>query len=194
MVNNTFSTGYWISTPPPPISASPTPVPVSPSISPTPISAPSLVINEVSSDGVSALEWVEIYNPTNSSVDISGWKIEDGDSDDTIPSVSPIPAGGYVVIRGNTSSVVIPNTAILITLSNASIGSGLNDPGDLIRLKDPSGLTVDEISYGNINTIFPTPPSEPNSGESLSRSPNGVDTNTASDWVIDTTPSIGLAN
>lgn len=167
---------------------------VFPTATPSATPIPELVLNEVSSDGNPNLEWVEIHNPTGSSVDVSGWTIEDALTDDVFPTVSPIPAGGYAVVIGNASTVSVPSSAITITLGNSTIGSGLNDTGDLIRLKTPATTIVDEMSYGNNTTVFPTPPVAPDAGESVARNPNGVDTNTAGDWVIDSSPSIGVAN
>lgn len=159
-----------------------------------------IVINEESSDGQAKGEWVELFNPTCGSIDVSGWKISDKNAsdngqDDTFPAVSPIPAGGYsVVITNNTSVVGIPPTAITIELTSANIGNGLNDDGDAVHLKNPSNVVVDEMSYGNNHDVFNPAPSAPPANQSLARSPNGVDTNTAADWVVDTTPSIGVAN
>lgn len=178
-------------TPTPGATLTPTPTPI---LSPTPTPIPSLVINEVSSDGNPNLEWVEIYNPTASAVDVSGWKIEDGNSDDTFPAVSPIPSGGYGVVIGNASTVVVPGSAITIILGDANIGSGLNDSGDLVLLRTPTSVIVDAMNYGNVVTVFPTPPAAPDSGESVARIPNGVDTNTSLDWQLDTSPTIGVAN
>lgn len=167
------------------------------SVFPTPTASPvpAIVINEVSPDGAVTLEWVELYNPTSSSVDVSGWIIEDGNSSDIFPSSSPIPAGGFGVVKGSTGTAVVPGAAVTILLDNANIGSGLNDPGDLVRLKTSSGTVVDQMNYGNdISGIFTSPPLAPGSGKSLARSPNGVDTNTGADWVVDATPSIGSGN
>ena len=74
------------------------------------------------------------------------------------------------------------------------IGNGFNDAWDEVYLKNASSLIIDSMSYGNVTTIFPTPPGAPAANQSLARSPNGTDTDTAADWVIDTSPSLGTAN
>ncbi len=163
----------------------------------TPTASPSslIVINEFSSDGNNQGEWIELYNPTGSSVDLSGWLIGDGALNDPLPAGSSIGANGYAVIIPDNSNVSgIPVTATTIELVANQIGNGLTDNGDKIVLKTASSVVVDQLSYGTDDTILPSSPNEPGADESLARSPNGNDTNTAADWVIDSTPTIGTTN
>jgi predicted extracellular nuclease len=177
---------------------------VTPSIteSPTPSPTPTgtLVINEFSSGGDNNSEWVEIYNGTGSTVDISGWKIADKNAfdaaeDDTIPTTPQIPAGGYAVIVTSSSIVTgIPGSATTIHLTNGTIGSGLNNNGDSIYLKNASNTIIDSLSFGSDTTIFSSPPAAPSAVQTLARTPNGFDSNTATNWTIDTSPTIGVGN
>lgn len=185
-INNTFSAGTWITTTPtltPPLTLTPTPT-----TSPT-----HLIINEVFVDGNEKKEWVELYNSTPSSINVSGWKIEDNYSTDTFPTVSPIPANGYAVIIPHNSNVNgIPTEAITIELGDNYIGNGLADTGDRLTLKNASDATIDNMSYGTDTTIFNL--AAPGNNKSLARNPNGTDTNTAGDWNRNATPSIGVSN
>lgn len=166
-----------------------------PQTSPTPSPFPTILINEISSAGTSSGEWVELYNPNLSDINISGWKIADNSSDDLIPDISPIPGQGYsVIVTSNTVVSGIPPSAITIILSSGAIGTGLNNDGDAVFLKNPSDAVIDQMSYGNSTAVFPTPPPYPLLGGSLSRIPNGTDTNTAADWLIDSSPTVGTAN
>jgi len=170
-----------------------TPTPTS---SPTPTPTPNILINELSSAGSSSQnEWIEIFNRTGSSIDVSGWKIADATSFDSIPSVSPIPANGYGVIITDESTVLglIPSSAITIQLQSSDIGSGLNNTGDAVYLRNSTNFEVDSMSYGNNSTIFSGIPT-PGVGQSLIRDPNGTDSDTSSDWKLDSSPSIGEAN
>lgn len=161
--------------------------------SPTP--TPQIVINEVASGGNNDSEWIELYNRSDSEVDVSNWKIADDEGSDDLPSVSPIPAGGFGVIKTSDSSLVVPVSAISIVLTATTIGgSGLNANGEPIYLRNASNFEVDSMSYGDNSSIFPTPPGAPTSSQSLIRDPNGIDTDTASDWKLDSSPSIGIAN
>ncbi len=73
------------------------------SIEPTPSAqnlGGSLVINEVMYDPSTGYEWVELYNPTGSSISIDGYVIADAEENNyTIPAdLEEIPAGEYLVI------------------------------------------------------------------------------------------------
>ena len=164
----------------------------------TPSDTPSaelIVINEVQPNGNGDDEWVELLNKSAGSIDISGWIISDVESSDTIPTTAPIPAGGYVVIRGNGSTVSVPGSAITITLSTA-IGNALNANNEGLNIKKPDNTVIDAVNWGSINTFFNPSISSSglDAGETFSRNPNGQDTDTATDWVINSTPSIGVAN
>ncbi len=105
-----------------------------------------LIINEVMANPVdeSRGEYVELYNPTTASVDAAGLVLDDGDATDPVIAYGGgstlVPAGGYAVILdpGYVSIAVgydIPPTAVLLTVSNAALGSALSttDPITLWR-------------------------------------------------------------
>lgn len=165
---------------------------------PTPIGY-GIVINEVFQSADNKDEWVELYNSTNAPIDVSGWKISDKNAydngnDDTFPSVSPVPENGYAVITTSKGIAGIPLSAIIITLKNAKIGSGLDTTGDSVVLKNSATNIIDAMSYGTDHTFFTSPPHAPAAGKTLSRFPNGLDTNTASDWISTSSASLGTSN
>ncbi|KKU98147.1 MAG: hypothetical protein UY28_C0007G0036, partial [Candidatus Amesbacteria bacterium GW2011_GWB1_48_13] len=156
---------------------------------------PGLVINEVASAAPGNDEWIEIFNPTGSSVNISGWKISDNTEEDIIPTTSPIPSGGYgVVMSDDGNSSLIPASAVSVILSDSTVGGNLANGGDKVVLKSPDGTTIDQMNYGSDTSIFNPAPDDPSATESLSRIPNGTDTDTAADWQIDSSPTIGTEN
>ena len=64
-----------------------------------------VVINEVQSkDPNGGADWIELANPTNADIDISGIVIKDNDDTHvyTIPESTIIPANGFLVIDENT--------------------------------------------------------------------------------------------
>jgi endonuclease YncB( thermonuclease family) len=93
-----------------------------------------LVINEVlpASGTIYPKEFVEIYNPTDSPVDLSGYIIDDivngGSSPYTIPNGTTIPAKGYFVWE---------TTAYY------------NNSGDDVTLKSPDGTIIDQYHYSS---------------------------------------------
>lgn len=162
-----------------------------PTATPTPA---QVVINEVFQTGNASGEWVELYNTTDSPIDVSGWSIADNEEPDPFPSVSPIPANGYAVVIPDESTVSVPGTAITIQLSDTEIGGSLAQAGDKAVLMDSSATTVDAMSWGTNTDAFPTPVPSPAAGQSMARIPNGTDTGTAADWTADETPSLGVSN
>jgi len=171
---------------------------------PTPTEG-KVLIAKVYFKGNSADEWVEIFNGTNADVDISGWSVLDGNSSDTLPSGALIPAGEFGLIVGSNAQVLsdwfIPDTVHVIMLGNNSLGSGLNDTGDMLVLADNTGMAIDQINWGTIDTewnsyaTYQSGIFDPSvtlagldTGVMLSRTPDTTspftytDTNTASDW------------
>ncbi len=155
----------------------------------------SVVVNEVYYDVLSAHttadnedknEWIEIYNPTENIIDISGWKICDDHSCDTIPSSSSIPVHGYAVITPDASTWSywpgIPDEAVKIVLGG-HIGNGLDNQHDRVILRNSSGIEVDAVSWGTDTYAFTPSVMDVAEGHSISRVIKGVDTDTASDWM-----------
>ncbi len=138
-------------------------------------------------------EWVELYNPTASPVDISGWSIMDATSTDAFPATTTIAAGGYLIVTGTSTTAnfwSFPGGVPVVVLGG-SIGNGLSNSSDGVFLK--SGDTVvDAVSWGSNTTAFDPSTASVADGHSIARSSVTTDTNTASDWVDRETPTPGL--
>lgn len=172
-----------------------------------------LVINEIDYDQVGAdmNEFVEIYNGTGAAVPLSNLALVliDGSSSNTYVSIplgsGTLPAGGYLVV--GSATVTVPAPGIKIT-NTTPIQNG-PDGVALVNLKAPPAL-LDVLAYkgaitmANITgygvaslvegTLLGTGDSTTKEG-SLSRLPNGNDTNNAaSDWAFSDTPTPGAAN
>lgn len=92
--------------------------------------AQTLVINEIMARPSENTEWVEIYNPTSQSVDLTGWKIKDGNNltSDDLTLTGQIGTLGYITFDHNKG--------------------WLNDSGsETVTLLDNSGNAVDSYSY-----------------------------------------------
>jgi len=132
-----------------------------------------------------ANEWIEIYNPLDTPVDISGWKVCDNTSCDAIPTSDSIPAKGFAIITGSNTTWNywnISNDIVKIVLADGEIGNGLANNGDRVILKMPDGTEDDAMSYGTDSYAFNPPCPDVAEGHILARVPTGFDTNTASDW------------
>ncbi len=97
----------------------------------------SVVINELFSRGTaSELDWIEIYNPTASSIDITGYKIYDSGGQagtkpkKLFPGGSVIPANGFLVI---------------ITDDTDPSGFGLSSSGEKVWFENASGTIIDSV-------------------------------------------------
>jgi len=141
-------------------------------------------------------EWIEVYNRTNSTIDISGWIIEDNGGASrqrVITGPAEIPSKGFAVITPFESTWlywVIPDTIVKITLNNKIGSYGLSNEGDRIILREPAGKEIDAMSYEDDITVFELPIAA-KEGESLGRQTAGYDTDTASDWQVLNTPTPG---
>ena len=111
-----------------------TPTPI-----PTAYTARSIVINEVMWMGTpadSSDEWIELYNTTGASINLSGWTLIINGSG-AINLSGTISAGGYFLLERTNDSTVSDITADLIYTG------GLNNGGDTLVLNDPSGALID---------------------------------------------------
>lgn len=173
-----------------------------PSPSPIPINPGDVVINEIYYDVCTPAndcgnnpqnEWVELYNSTNNVIDLTDWTLEDNSSSDTIPSAS-IQPHSFVVITSEShtfdiwSNVSDDQRVIL----GSSIGNGLSDTGDRLILKDSNQVIVDVMSYGDDTSQLNPAATDVSKGHSLERDPNGVDTDTAADFIDRSIPQPGL--
>src|SRR3989344_7516283 len=156
-----------------------------------PVNPGDVLINEISPEGTSGAEFVEIFNKTGNPVNVSGWKLFGNvASPIPLPSVSPIPANGYGVIVASSSFVSVPVSAIKIQLPGTIFG-GLSVSGDRLKISLTDNTEIDKISWGSDITNLSPAPSVPVASKTLSRRPNGVDTDASIDWVNTSTPSAG---
>ncbi|MFN0093269.1 MAG: lamin tail domain-containing protein [Dehalococcoidia bacterium] len=129
-------------------------------------------------------EWVEVRNDGPEPVDLTGWRVGDSRTADVLPSLVVAP-GEYVVIAGSDAS--FPDGVRVVRLADGTIGSGLNNDGDAVRLIDPSGAVVDSVSFGEDKTAGPRASRVPGPGETL-----GLDD--AGGWRVTTRPTPGSPN
>jgi hypothetical protein len=90
-----------------------------------------VVINEVHPNPSTGNDWVELKNLSASAVALSGWTLEDSSSAmTTTPGFTTqiLPSGGYGVF---------------------DVGTRLNNGGDQVKLKNPLGSIIDQMSYAS---------------------------------------------
>jgi uncharacterized protein len=182
---------------------------VFPTSSPTPTPSPLanyVVINEVNYKVDSShtivseenSEWLELYNPTALPVVLTGWSITDNNSCDNFQGSITLASNSFAIVTPLTETSFesvwsgVPSGTIYITLSS-SIGNGLAN-NDRLQLKNSScstGTIIDQISWGNDSTAFNPGIGIVADGHSSERNPDGIDTDTATDFVDRSVPTPG---
>ena len=105
-----------------------------------------IVINEfMASPGSGEPEWIELFNDSDRSVDITGWTLHDrGSARPKIPEVVLAP-GGYLLVTRDTAALR-STRSVSAPILRVSLPA-LNNGGDDIVLIDGEGRSVDSVSY-----------------------------------------------
>ena len=124
-------------------------------------SSANLIINEVMYDPEPSdnyNEWVELYNPTNKSINVTGWSIIDNSGEDFIEGnfdksngTTIIPQYSYAIITDQGTKAYenfkVANNTICLYIDDKSIGNGLGNSGDKLILKDSLNNTIDSVEW-----------------------------------------------
>ncbi|MDO8474011.1 MAG: lamin tail domain-containing protein [bacterium] len=167
--NNTLQT---MSNSGPAISGSPPLAPVAPK------TYPKILISEVQIEGDGAKdEFVELFNPNNESVDLSGWKLmrkTSGGSDAYLVSSSgfsgTVGAYKYFLIvpqLNDDGTANYKGSAVSDLYYSGKTYSVAAD--NTVFLYNPNGQEVDRVGFGTSSYAEGTAPANPSSGSSLSR-------------------------
>ena len=166
-----------------------------------------VVINEFSVDSSYDHKWIELYNPTGSPVDLTGWSIQYRSASNVNPVTSSgvyalsgtIPADDYFVVTGATAAGATPVPTDL-ALSTGLNFSGSN--GQIFLADTATGLpvgggsivsdsddVVDLVGYGTA-AAYETAAAPALGGAVLARSADGTDSddNSADLSAMDPTP------
>ena len=114
-------------------------------LTPTPATAtePSVRINEIAWMGtaVSASdEWLELYNNTDQTIDLTGWSLVATDGSPSITLAGGIEAFGYFLLERTDDETVPTETA------DAIYTGALSNTSEYLKLLDASGVLIDEIN------------------------------------------------
>jgi hypothetical protein len=131
-----------------------------------------VVINEVDinppgNDATSVSEWIELYNPTNSNVDLGGWKVA---STTVLKKTMTIPSG----------TIIQPGQ--FLTYSYQSVW--FTDSNESVELRDKNGIVIDKTPLlADIQNDF----------KSWQRIYDGYDFDSSNDWKF-VTSTAGSSN
>lgn len=130
-------------------------------------------INEIYSRGTTANpDWIEIYNTSNTQIDLSGYKIYDiGGQGGTKPK-KEFPAG----------STLPPNGFFVIVVDDTtSSGFGLSSDGETVWLENPSGSVIDNVIFPalGVDTSYGRKPDGSNNWSKISPPTKGARNDTS---------------
>jgi hypothetical protein len=157
----------------------------------------SVVISELQTgtQSSSGQEFVELYNPTNSDISLSGWSLEykSATSTDTATNWKK-----YATLNGVIKADGFYLISNYLQADTALSNSGLSGTAANIRIKDDNGNVVDQLGYGSTaNAAETAPAGAPAAGQSLERLPgrlnesggNAIDSDdNAHDFIVRPTP------
>ncbi|MBH0230380.1 phospholipase D-like domain-containing protein [Halobacillus yeomjeoni] len=134
-----------------------------------------VVINEVAWMGTTTSyndEWIELHNPTGSTITLDGWTLNAADGSPAINLTGTIPANGYYLLERTDDSTVSGTAANLI------YSGSLSNSGEILELKDAGSTLIDSVDswYAGDNDTKAT----------MERVDPGVDGTTASNWATAT--------
>ncbi len=171
--------------------------------------SPHIVINEVMynpEQNNNYNEWIELYNPTNNSINVSGWSIIDNYAEDFLEGdqhhgngTTIIPPYSYAIIADHGTKIYenfsISASAIRLYIDDSSIGNGLGNGKDKLILKNRAGNFTDAVEWGYDYLDVPgTPTDLVGEGHSLARH-NGLNPNNSSiDFYDGIIPTPGSEN
>ncbi len=133
----------------------------------------SLLINEVAWAGTkndSSDEWIELYNPSSTNINLSGWTLTIITS--SAPIVIPLDgtktilAGEYYLLEHDEDTTSIASDQLVSNIS-------LNNSGNILLLKDPSTTTIDSANQNQ--GAWPAGSASPNYCTMERRSATAVD-------------------
>lgn len=112
----------------------------------------SIIINEINYHSASDLnpgDWIELYNQSQSLLNLAGWTFKDGNDDHIfrLPANTVIEGNGFLVLCQNLHqfSTCFPEVANAV----GDFSFGLDGNGELLRLCDPQGGMVDSLRYSD---------------------------------------------
>jgi hypothetical protein len=154
--------------------------------------------------GPAADEFVEIYNPCSTVVDLIDWSLvyrsAAGGSDLSLYkwTSGSLAAHSYVLVGGKGYSGSTPADVTITAGGNTGM---LSSTGAGIALKDATAKVIDSVGYGDATNAYvegaaaPLPPLADKPGNSIARTPNGKDTDdNSADFQLTTTPTPKAAN
>ncbi|MFK7922890.1 MAG: lamin tail domain-containing protein [Bacteroidia bacterium] len=143
----------------------------------------TIIINEInyySSPLSDAGDWIELYNTGPSTIDISGWILQDQGNSYVIPPNSLVPSAGYFVMAADTLAFANQHPGIA---KIGPIGFNFSNGGEYLALLKQDYCVVDSLTY---DAQSPWPLAANGQGPSLMLIDPNLDNHLASNWIANT--------
>ncbi|KKR32229.1 MAG: putative secreted protein, periplasmic copper-binding protein (NosD) family [Candidatus Falkowbacteria bacterium GW2011_GWF2_39_8] len=111
------------------------------------------VISELYIDEINqGSEWIELYNPTDTEISLTGWTIDTkaNNKDISLPEGANIPPHGFYLIGDKADNKWNPDSESWST-PNYNETMSLTNTDGWVKLKDITGKVVDGAGWGNSN-------------------------------------------
>lgn len=136
-------------------------------------STTNVVINEFLYDPSVGNEWIELFNKTNSDINLENWQLVDGNSvADDLTLTGTLPANGILVFEKSGGDGWLNNTGL-----------------ESITLKDDSEQTIDVVSYKNSSFVNGQDIGSISADQTVCRTSDGGAT-----WQVCSSPTKGWFN
>lgn len=131
-------------------------------------------------------EYIELYNPMNSTVNIANWKICDNAGTYIISGTYTIEPKTYFCIARDSQTF---EKAYSKLPDKGDLSLALNNEGDQLTLYDQSGVETDFVAWeSGYNNVYPTWVIYADEGKTVQRNVSKPDTNLPNDWISNVLP------
>ena len=144
---------------------------------------PGIVINEINynpSDDFNPEDWVELYNSSESPINIGNWRFRDEVNEHVfiIPENTILLADNFIVLCKDTTAFtnLFPEVANFI----GNLGFGFDGGGELIKLFDSNDILMDDVEYDDED---PWPVEADGAGPTLELIDPYLDNSLAENWM-----------
>jgi len=173
------------------------------------ICSAGVIINEVMYDpelNENYYEWIELFNPTNKSINLSGWSLTDNYVTDYLEGDFEHGDGTMIIHPFNYALITdhgtkfynnysTPNSTIKLFVDDSAIGNGLGNSGDKLILKNNEKEIIDTIEWIiNYSDVPGEPAFAVKENNTLSRISNSDRNDSRIDFYESNTPSPGIKN
>lgn len=138
------------------------------------------------------VQWIEVYNAGEERVRLQDFSLNAGRAVDVLPRGN-IDGGEYAVIAASEEALAdfdVRGKKVFV-IRDGKIGNGIDPEGDSLDIFRSLVGSIDNMSFGEDDSVFDDPPEAPEPGQSLARRRVNRDTDSARDWFVNDEPSPG---